>query len=252
MVRELLYYLPHCVRERMPGMEHCTFTGLPSLSPTGHLPNGVQPVGNGLQQMVGMEGGQGEIIPMDVGEHHKPHPSRPDHTHNQVQPSRELESAPHPPHGFVGHTLQREDHDGSGTHGHYPPSSSGVRPPDTASMNAKDKDAATSSSHHHHRGTAMSSYLGSNFVPTLTRVPSTQYPPLDATPLPHAPQVMEYGSQQDSTATTTVHEVTQVTNSLHAPISSLTPLPNDVGEGYGGGVVSMTTPTPYKKELNRR
>ena len=198
---------------------------------------------------------------MDVGEHHKPHASRCDHAHNQVQLSRELESAPPPPHhGFVGHAIQRADQEGPGTHARYSPSSStGARPAsDAASTNAKDpKDAATSTSSQHHRrgAAATSSHLGSNFVPTLTRVPSTQYPPLDATPLPHAPphQVMEYAAQQDSAAATaTIHEVTQVTNSLHAPISSLTPLPNDVGEAYGGGVVSMTTPTPFKKELNRR
>lgn len=185
-------------------------------------------------------------MPMDVGEH-KPHPSRPDHTHHRVQPSRELESAP--PHAFVihaPHTFQKDD---QGLHRHYP---AGVNPSDAA----QDKEATPSSSRHHHiteRGGEEPSHLGSNFVPTLTRVPSTQYPPLNATPLPHT-QVLEYSSHssQQDPAAATGHEVTQVTNSLHAPISSLTPLPNDVGEGCGGGVVSMTPPTPYKKDLNRR
>ena len=185
---------------------------------------------------------------MDVGEH-KPHLPIDQH---QLQGSRELGV----PHGFVlhaPHSVQKDDQVDK------------IYSTSAPTANFRDKEA-TPSSTRHRRGAAdgtseAPSNLGSNFIPTLTRVPSTQYPPLDATPLPQG-QSMEYSThsaqqqqqQQETTAApaSTVHEVTQVTNSLHAPISSLTPLPNDVGEGYTGGVVSITTPTPFKKELNRR
>lgn len=196
----------------------------------------MQPVGNGLQQIVagGEESrrGGGVIVPMDVVEH-KPHPSRPNHTHQQfLQQSREMES-PTPQDFVIGqgsHVLSKEDQ------------AVFLRAHSAACADAHSSEATPSSAR---GGDNQTPHTGSNFIPTLTKIPSSQYAPLDATPLP-AP-VLEYHPSLTEPGAASLHEVTQVTNSLLAPISSLPPLPQGSNDGSGG-----STPTPYKKELNRR
>lgn len=106
---------------------------------------------------------------------------------------------------------------------------------------------------------------GSNFMPALIRVPSSSSSPSPAhsqhaTPLssahPHHAPVLEYSSHPMDTSdspATHPHEITQVTNSVHAPISSLTPLPKDAlsSEEYAAdgapGVFNM-----YKRDAKSR
>lgn len=107
---------------------------------------------------------------------------------------------------------------------------------------------------------------GGTFLPTLTQLGPTSSS-MDTTPLiltasGHTP-IMEYPlpsaasapmdtphhhTTQDLSATP-FHEITQVTNSVHAPISSLTPLPNEP-PGDSPGYVGMfnQTPASFKKE----
>ena len=95
----------------------------------------------------------------------------------------------------------------------------------------------------------------SNFLSTFTQLPpqvtSQGLPsmghtssPMDTTPIlssSHAPasSLVDYANRlpQVMTGDASIHEVTQVTRSIQAPISSFTPLPNEVGvAGHTGGV----------------
>lgn len=219
---------------------------------------------------------------------HKPHPSRPDHQHVLRQSSREAESPPLPAAqplmggGGVAHhsnAIPKDDQDLL-LHAHFSSTNATINRPHVSSNSAgahfptrggnEDTPTLARYHHHHHHVSHPPPHEGlpeqappipgSNFIPTLTRIPSTTASQ-HATPLSsahhHAP-ILEYAmdtSQQGSPVSH--HEITQVTNSVHAPISSLTPLPKDAltssedYEGRGGpGVFNIAA--PYKRDTKSR
>lgn len=212
---------------------------------------------------------------------HKSHPSRPDHQRVHHQSSQEVESPPllpsAPPLMGVGvaQHLSKDDQDLL-LHAHFSSTNATVNRPHISSNSlgaprgANEDMPPLARYHHHtphqppHEGTSEQAphIPGSNFIPTLTRIPSTtQTSSQHAAPLSsahhhhHAP-ILEYPmdtAQQGSPVAQ--HEITQVTSSVHAPISSLTPLPKDAltNEDYGGvvGPGAFNTATPYKRDTNK-
>ena len=203
--------------------------------------------------------------PHGAGLHH--------HHHHHRSSSREAYPSPPPnPHDIrQSNSLSKDDQD-IFLHAHFSSTSSQQSVPSPAhhvvSRGSSDTPPSPSRLRPHHHTPlppgvmgegvnpllAPSTIGGPNFLPTLTQLGSTPST-LDATPLPtsgHAP-IMEYPLPTHSLdtppppdPTTAYHEITQVTNSVHAPISSLTPLPNEPGEGYVG-VFNRTA--SYKKDV---
>lgn len=228
------------------------------LSP-GHFPNGVQGIGNGLQQIMGGGGGGGgeggaggeTIIPMDTVEH-KPRPSIPDHAHQQSTSVVGTESSRD---GYIRHanTLSRDDQD-TYLQAHFANSSS-------VPYSRDQEDTPPLSQYHQSMGegtSATPSHAPNTIISTRTQISTSSHHVANATPLSrgHTP-ILEYpnhppsggtGLSQPADPTLSPHEITQVTNSVHAPISSLTPLPNDSSDAYSGCVANIT---PYKKDFSR-
>lgn len=171
-------------------------------------------------------------------------------------------------------------------HAHFssatPTASQSISSNSSGAYPRSNKDISSSSQHHHHHvhapteswpgpvGEVVAQHdhvpiTGSNFIPMLTQIPPVTAPQHATPPSSthsqrrHHTPILEYPahpmdttSQQDPAVS--LHEITQVTNSVHAPISSLTPLPNDVvGEEYGGVAMynMATNAAPYNKERNK-
>ena len=228
------------------------------LSP-GHLPNGVQGIGNGLQQIMGGGGGAGgeAIIPMDTMEH-KPRPSRPNHAHQQSTSVVGVESS----HGYIRHsnTLSRDDQD-TYLQAHF--ATNFANSSSSSIPYSRDQEDTPPLSRYHYPHQSMEEgtsatppHAPNTIISTRTQISTSSHHVTDATPLScgHTP-ILEYPNHPPSGTglsqpdpTLSPHEITQVTNSVHAPISSLTPLPNDGSDAYSGGVANVT---PYKKDLSR-
>lgn len=150
-----------------------------------------------------------------------------------------------PPSPQLANSLPREDQE-SLLHAHF---SSSTSLPNLHSSRGTDHthSSATSETAAQQQGLmggAGSHPHASNFLSTFTQLPPQATsqglpaigppPPLeDVAIMPSTHGSVEYANRIPTAPSgdTTLHEVTQVTHSIQAPISSLTPLPNDGGCG---------------------
>jgi len=223
----------------------------------GRSPNGVQPV-------------EAEVHNHSAGSSHEPmevssltHHSQQSYgftshgRHNRQQQPTSLAS----PSSQLSNSLPREDQE-SLLHAHFSSSSatplpgshvhacSGESHPHTSTGSESGASRHQQGSAHLQQqpgslqeGVAGNHAHGSNFLSTFTQLPpqaSSESLPILAPPsiglaiLPTSRGPVEYGNLMTGAppaGETSVHEVTQVTHSIQAPISSLTPLPNEGGCG---------------------
>ena len=225
----------------------------------GHAPNGVQAVGNGLQPLPPatdgirdpMEGTDMQHVPQEEHAGHR------GDMHPQTPPSPQFSNA-----------LPPEDQE-SLLHAHF---SSSATPTSVVSSGAgpprEDHSLQQRHSHQQQQQQEVLSSTGNpshsaNFLSTFTQLPpqvtSQCLPairrtsvPMDTVPLllsSHGPasSMVDFPNRvsQVLTGETSLHDVTQVTHSIHAPISSFTPLPNEVGvPNQPGGVPNQPGGVP--------
>lgn len=252
--------------------------GLQQLAP-GHgglapRPEGGRGVGGGV---IGEE--ELKTNPSSSSSSRADHAHIPQHMHRQS--SRDLDHSPHQHHQTTlpkhSNSLSKDDQD-LFLHAHFSSGTSAAMEhsitsnPPGAYPGSRDKEefGPAPRYHTHHPSPSEGNggralhipITGSNFIPTLTQVPVTcshlasRDVPMSSLPPSHTPILeypthhMDHAPQQDSAPS--IHEITQVTNSVHAPISSLTPLPNENSDGYCGSGLLNNVTVPLKKDSRKR